>query len=461
MDPLREKICESLYIIRWQCVNMKLKKHNKNNELVLALILFLIIFNPPLIHRFSFTIMTVEAAGLLCLVKYKYISRNILCSNFYKMICILLLYFIYVSAMGALNSVISSQGKLVIVNIFREIILYIAIMAVAVFISYITLRGSYSFEGLLKAYVYCGVMQSILSISSYFIPKIRNFLNAVMVANVRYENIARLTYNSNGLRCYGFASTLFDTFGCAMSLMAIIALYLAIAGKKIFYLYFGMISLSAFMNTRTSLVLITIGFFLVLFLNIKNQMTLKKFIQLTGLGISIFIISIIALRYINRYSTSLTSEWIKSGIESIKMLLLDRKIDRTWRGANTSYFGILFDKFLFLPDDFFSVLFGTGLSPINAAGRGSDVAYVQHVWKYGIVGAGIQYFMYIYAIRQGDWELEKKYKGMISCLGIMIFIFLIKSEGLSYGMPGLILLPLIFSVWSFKRKRKRKILPKP
>ena len=440
---------------------MKLKEHNKSNELILAFILFLIIFNPPFIRGFSFTITTVVVSGLLCLIRYKFISKNILCSDFYKMIGILLLYFIYVSGVGAVNSVISSLGRLVIVNICREIILYIAVMVVAVFIAYITLRGFYSFEGLLKAYVYCGVMQSILSIFSYFIPKIRNFLNAVMVANVRYENIARLTYNSNGLRCYGFASTLFDTFGCAMSLMAIIALYLAIAGKRIFYLYFGMISLSAFMNTRTSLVLITMGFFLVLFLNIKNQLSLKKFIKLAELGTGVFIISVIALRYINSYSTSLTSEWIKSGIESIRMLLFDRTIDRTWRGANTSYFGILFDKFLFLPDDFLSVLFGTGLPPINAAGRGSDVAYVQHIWKYGIVGAGIQYLMYMYAIRQGDRGLDIKYKGLISCLGIMIFIFLIKSEGLSYGMPGLILLPLIFSVWSFKRKRKQQILSKP
>ncbi len=431
---------------------MGIKIHKGRSELILSFMLFIIIFNPPVMKGISFTMAAIAISVLFFIIKCSYLSKYIFGSNMYRTIWILLLFMIYTIISGFVNAAISPKSGIVLVNVLRSIALNASMILVAMLITFVILKYGYSLDGMIRSYVYCGVMQAIVSILSFLLPWIRNYLNAVMVANVRHENIARLTYNSNGLRCYGFAAHLFDTFGCVMSMLAVMALCVAIAGNKKFYLYFCMISFSAVINSRTSMVLISVGFAAVLYFSLKNQKTVKRILEIFGLLFVVTIMGRILLGHLYTKSSSMNSEWIKSGIDSIRALIFDRTIDRTFRDANTNYFSILIDRFLFLPKDPISLLFGTGLLPGDAIGLGSDVAYIRHIWQFGIIGAVMQYAVYLYAIIRGGKALAKPYNGLIYSLGIMVFVYLIKNEGLGYGMPMLALIPLIFAVWSFNKK---------
>lgn len=354
-------------------------------------------------------------------------------------------FLVFIVLAGLVNAIIYKNMILVIFTVLNAVKVNVSLIFVSLWIAYTAVEKRYSFQELVRCYVYAGVIQSVFVILSYFSITIRDFLNQVMVANVRYEKIANLTASAKGLRCFGFAANLFDTFGCAMSILAILALYEAFAGSKKFFIYFLMIAFSAVVNARTSMVLIFAGVIAFLIFNLVKNASQKNLRKMLLFAAVLAVFACSAAAYILYSSESQTGSWLRSGMESMISLLRGRKIDTEYAGIHTNYFGILFERFLFIPDTIYGLLFGTGMYPSDVAGKGSDVGYIQHIWRYGLTGTMMQYSFYLYCMNQSEKITAKIYPGIVSVMGIMTALFLIKSEGLGYGMPMIILIPILFA----------------
>lgn len=415
---------------------------------VMSILLFLIIFNPPIVKGLSFTILIIGLSIGLCFFEYKYLKHFILTSSHIRIFRYFIIFIFYIITLSLINIVIYGEIGAIIYLLIRTIVLLISLIMVSLCVSIIWKRKEYNIEDILYSFVYCGVMQSLISIMSFLSPFVMKKLNDIMVSHVNHENIARLIKNSIGVRCYGFASTLFDAFGFAMSLIAIIALFIAISGKRIFYFYFCMISFTAIINARTSIVMIAVGTFICVFNKIFGRERIKVKIEVILLSGIMMIMMIFLVAFFSKRTTSANAMWIMSGIESIKELIFRGKIDTTFRGANTNYFGIMINNFIFVPDNPLQLLFGTSMTPYDAKGMGSDIAYIQHLWQLGIFGSIYQYYIYLRIFRMGEKKMDKQYKGLCISMAFMLFVYLIKSEALSYGMPMLIIFPIIFYMFT-------------
>lgn len=429
-------------------------------KLLLSFFLFFVLFNPPFYKGISFTIIAVVFSVVAVVLDIRYFTRNIISKEQIQAVWMSIFFLTYAVIMGMAALTVHMQGRIIVMNVIRCAGVNICMFLTAFLIAGLAVKNNYSVQELIDAYIYCGVIQAVISMVSYVSTDVSDYLNAVMVSNIRHENIASLVYNSKGVRCYGFAANLFDTFGCAMSMIAILALAAALSGRKMFLIYFGVITFSAVINSRTSMVLISAGIFVLLIQKIRKKMSAKMLVRILFFFTAFFAVVFLFFIYIGNNTSSMSAEWIKSGADAIVSLILHQSVDQEFRGANTNYFAIAFDRFFFLPDNLLSVLFGTGMLPGEVAGevagRGSDVAYIRHIWQFGITGSLIQYSMYIFVIWKSRRMWKNIYKGLPVCLGVMLFVYLIKNEGLGYGMPTLIVMPVLFTAFSWKKAWKGK-----
>lgn len=80
-------------------------------------------------------------------------------------------------------------------------------------------------------------------------------------------------------------------------------------------------------------------------------------------------------------------------------------------------------------------------------GKNTDVGYVQNIWKFGIVGSIVIYYLnykvFKLAYRYSNSSLEK----IISIImAIMFFIYLIKLNPLGYTQASVIMFPILFKI---------------
>ena len=431
----RESICKGIIM----AVN------KKKQMLPIILILFVIIFNPPLIKGISFTPIVVGGAAIFELAVLINSGKILIRKEYSKLFRAFLIFFIYLLFASLTYAIFYSGIFSIYRNIMRTIGLTICLFIVSSLLNSVFVKKRFDLDMILEAYVCCGLIQGVISLLSFFVPKVRILLNGIMVRNVTHENIAFLTQASNGLRSFGFAANLFDVFGCTMSLIAIIAFHLALNKSIKYFLHFLVISFSGIVNSRTSIVLIGVGI-IILLLNSLSYLSRKKLGSMIVL--SVLLISMVGYGWHRlSISNSMSSIWIKSGIESIANLAFKRQIDRTQQGITANYFGKVIDDFLFVPFDSYGMIFGTGHYPSELIEKSSDVVYIQNIWLYGLIGSVLLYMAYYVLFKETLHVSTRIYKGMVVSFATVVFLFLVKNDCLGYSMPMLVIMPiLLFSL---------------
>lgn len=181
------------------------------------------------------------------------------------------------------------------------------------------------FESLIDYIINVGVIESIFGIAAFFSPAIKSLLNGITIANSRSEKIVHAVGTAT-FRNYGIASTLFDSFGFGMSIMALLALYIALKGNPRYYVYFAMISFVASINARTSMVLIAVGSAII----VLGQ-SAKTAKAIAG-KIVIILFAFLALSLISSYVEQgiANAQWLSTGIDEIKALFTGRQTTGTF-----------------------------------------------------------------------------------------------------------------------------------
>lgn len=400
---------------------------------IFVLFMFLLIFNPPIIRGISFTMIFVFILGIVS-VRNINNTKKICCNEGIKKYLVGLgLFGIYTITTGIVFAIINKETDKYIISAFSTCFYLVCAIVVAVGITNICIEKKITVKKMSDIIVMVGTIQAIIAMICLLMPNIKEFLNEWTINNSSSGVVVRAFSMNQYRRCYGFASTLFDIFGCAMSIIAIIALEKGICEKKQYLISYMMITFTAIINARTSIILVVVGSLIVILAQIKEKMGIKVFSSILLLLILV-IIGIISVLFFTTNTFSENSKWIGEGISEILLML---------KGEKNGYFEILFNDFLFFPD-FFGCIFGTGLTPNEAIGVNSDVGYIQNIWQVGLIGSILLYSSYFGIFNHARKNTAKQYPGLFIALLVVVAIYMIKLNCLTYSMASTVFLPFIF-----------------
>ncbi len=406
---------------------------NKDNRgvFIVSLVLFLLVFNPPIIGGFSFTVLLVILSAYYCIINRKKAYEVYKCKKVKKIIVAFVLFAGY-NLFFSIANFFRIGNDDILNNIVSFFVDYISLIVVSTAIVVYMINGSRNLYFLIYSYVCAGFYQTILAIMCLILPPVKNIFNSLTISNSGSEKISRIVENSSEFRNYGFASTLYDIFGMAMSVLAILTITLGFKGDKKCFVLAVLITVAAVINARSSFILIALGF-LIIFFSVKDKMN-TRWIMTRILLVLVMICSIVLVfTWILDNQTSAQLVWLASAItETIE----------TNDGEAVGYYDTLFNEFIFFPQEMFSFLFGTSMSSLQAIDEGTDVGYVQNVWNYGIFGSFLLYSFYFklfkYPIQLSSWPESKMFKAIL----IMIAIYLVKLSCFGYSMASVIFVPL-------------------
>lgn len=408
-------------------------KRSSVDKLLYPVLFFLIIFNPPFLPVLSFTIIFTLISIIYCIFCDKKALMILGSPYVYKWAGIFVVFYGYYFIISLISTFVAGTGSIVpIIAFFYSIIDVVSTFFVSFFLCRVIFKRGGTFQTLTDMIVYAGVMESMFGIAAFFRPDIKSLLNNITIANTRSEKIAAAVENAF-FRNYGIASTLFDSFGFAMSIIALLALFKAVSGKSVHYIYFLMITFAACINTRTSMVLIAVGSAIIILG--KGARNFKAV-----MGKIVFLLAAVALLVLAGYylnSGDANAIWLSSGLDEIKNL---------FSGSHklTGTFEYLYNE-IYIPDHPIVLIFGSGLTPDQAIYKQSDIGYIQNLWRFGVMGSSILYGFYLYPMIK--WYRKVSIEKILPMsIGVIFFLYLIKLNVFGYGIGSCVFMPLFIGI---------------
>lgn len=404
-------------------------KKLKLRELILIIYIFLGVFNPD--------IFPVETINVLFLCSLLYILVHIIHDKVIiapkeikKIISIFLLFFCYVTFSLIIHFILDSGNAssyvtnvTVILGVFlRSFVLYYAMYIYAN-------KCELSVEHYFKYIIVVGFIQTICVVLSMMFPTVRSFFNSFTINNS--GDLHLISYIlTNSQRCYGFANNLFDSFGYTTAIIISITFVYSIGrNTKLLFLYVPML-IMPFMNTRTGilLVLITTIFTCIYYSKKTSARGLIKYVLIIPAGA-------IIISTLFRFLPEQTMEWIQKGIDSIIVLITEK---RKIAGFDT------IGSMTGLPED---LLFGMAASPELLSLGATDVGYVQCIWRFGLIGTIILLLGYVYIFfTMYKCSRSKEEKCISLVLGIIFYVYLYKLYSIG-NMCGNFLIYTILAIY--------------
>lgn len=413
-------------------------------EIILSIYLFLLIFNPPIYKGFSFTKTFALLAIMYLIMYYKKTRMIIKRLNINRIIPIFLISVFYylivilINLMMSLNAPISSY----FLSLFEYVFYYFVLLIVILSINLFCVNNNLKTDDLMFCFIIAGIIQTVIVLACYTIPSIRTFFLNLIINNSNSERISSTVYSNFNRRNYGWASSLYDIFGYSSAILVILAFVTGLY-KKFRYVIFAFIMISMpLFNSRTGLFLVIIGIIYAFMVYLKTtvyRFTSNKFFKVVlALILVVCAYSVIQWKILSDGSDS--SNWIISGIEETILFF-------SGHGTTSGgYYDAIINNSLFFPSLFKSI-FGTGVTPMISMGKNTDVGYVQNIWKFGIVGSIVIYYLnykiFKFAYRYSKSSLGKT---ISIIMAIMFFIYLIKLNPLGYTQAAVITFPILFKI---------------
>ncbi|WP_249869216.1 hypothetical protein [Oceanobacillus saliphilus] len=403
-------------------------------DIVLILYLFLWLFDPPLIKNFSFEPILTIYSIIYVVLNYGYAKVAIAKSRITIFIKGYLLYFIYGVVITGLNFLFRNDVNLTsaFLNTFIGLISYgLYIIAIGLFVTTRSQKKGYDFYFLIKMIIFAASIQAVLVIASFLSSDIKNYFIQIMSTNISSSNkISTYVTDISGKRNFGFAYSLYDMFGYVTSIMFITTFNYALYRNKLYFIISGAIFMMPLLNSRTGLLLSVLGLIISLLLYLIYSGKATSFLKVL---FSLLILSYLLSAVFNliQLNAPTTYTWMKEGIDSTIALITEGEVTGGYY-TNAS-------MFWFFPTDL-SIIFGTGLTPKDLINTGSDVGYVNVIWKFGIVGLLIVIALYTKllktVIKTSDSGLKKAigFYLIFSVLIYMVKLDVVKASPGAYIM---------------------------
>lgn len=394
----------------------------------LPVMFFLIIFNPPFLPVLSFTIIFTLIALIYCAVYNRNAISMVRNQQVKHWLKIFVVFYAYYFLVSCLSMIVGSWPTNPVVVFIGSIVDVVSLLFMTLFLCLSVYRTGGEFEDLTDLIISAGVIESVFGIAAFLSPTIKEILNNITIANSNSDVVVSATVNAS-FRNYGIASTLFDSFGFGMSIIALLALHKGMAGRVKHFVYFAMIAFAACINARTSMVLITSGSVIIVFA--KSSRTMKAII---GKSLIIFG-AIVVMIMVNAYlkGEQANAQWLVSGIDDIKALLTGQE--------KTGIFLIL-SKELYIPQDIMQIIFGTGLIPAQAILKTTDIGYIQNLWSFGVIGSLMLYAFFAYGLLKWARIIKKERPLSLAVLAVT-FLFFMKLNLWGYGISTVVYMTLL------------------
>ena len=413
----------------------------KRRKVLLALYLFFLMFQPPIIPM-----NTIYFWGAFTIVLYvlqkKRLGFKLLINaemiEIYRIFLFLAGYIMVISVIDVL-----ANDQLLINNRLRCINQLIVLSAIEfICIAFFLNKCEYyklDYNEVVSVIAIVGIMQGLCSIAAYASPQIRFFF---------LKNNGDLFKNLYVLerRGYGFSNILLDTYGYGMGLIAGAVL---LANNKVFWkkvIVFLFCSISVLLNARTGIVVIALAIIAYLF----QSNTIKHFFikGIMAIGV-IFIIWGYVLPLFEQFLLSSSSQnmrWIGAGIHEMTNLI---------KGSSTINDVNFLSSFHHLPDSALTWLFGSGHNVYGIyqdIGFHSDVGYINYLWEFGVIGTIVLVYG-IYRLYSSAYKLAAgKEKFVVLFLAVSYIVVLFKAILIGYN-PGVVVnYIMLYAIIYYKKK---------
>ncbi len=406
-------------------------------KIALSILLFFVVFNPPVIRQISFTMLFSALAFADLFLHYG--ETRAMIRRLRRPGILLLTGFLYYFALCGVQTLRNPDHLQSIFGWFGENLFNTACQfAICLSLIRIAFRWGFDPKDLAKCFLLAAGAQGFLAAACFVSPAVKHLLNETMIENTRSIDFAITIRINSYRRNYGFASTLFDIFGFTMSILAVTAFCKAYNSRgKVWYLFFGAATLAAVLNARTGIVLIGIGVILCVLLSNIRRLSGMDLAKKGLIALALAAAALVVLERIQG-SESATASWLSGGIDQIFNL---------FQGEKTGIFLTMSEQFVFFPANLPEMIFGTAMAPEELIGRYTDMGYIQNIWRYGIVGCVLIYGFWISllkaAYRNGK---DGEDRVLAVCIGAILFIYQLKLNTWGFSMAGMVYYPLLISM---------------
>lgn len=342
------------------------KCKKKCMSIIIALLLYLLIYNPPLL-KFNFAIVFCIVFTAFFIFNYDKIKKYVDC----KKVLIIELLFGIELVFFCIISFLNNNSLITFAYLFYWIFCDIMF---AVFVTYIFKKYGFSFIWLLNVIIFSTALFSLTAILAFLSPTIKGFFDSKLIAYGAEHADILTTY-----RDYGFAANLTNTSSFVTAAVSVLCFYLGANYKKRYLLFVPFFAFAAFINARTSIVILVLGI-LISFLCISRRNIVKiilLFIFLVVLGILVLpnVLELISDKNVE------TANWFNSGIQELLSIFTKSDNDSD---SYVSYITNI-ERWI-LPSDF-GFLFGKGTEIQGGSKYGvySDIGFVNDFWRGGLV----------------------------------------------------------------------------
>lgn len=415
-----------------------MKINISKTHVVLLFILFLFIFAPPIVPNIHYFLAVVSIGWVF--INHKFYLK-ILNTSAMKIWCkatVGLSFYVVLITLGNViyGDVVQTSHYISLYN--RYLSVTIIIIPVSLIVIGYCSKKKVSYEKVMEIFITVGLIQGIMDLSAYFIPKIRNIYLWFLV------NFSDASLYSNKWhlkrRVYGLAYCLTDEFGWGMGILSGMALIYGIEKNKKYIVYSLIIMLGGLINSRTTLVIYALAPIVILLFYIIKRRGKKflKYVLVVGFWGAILVGAF--KKFVN--PSSISYQWILSGINDFVNTLFGRTRDVVSTDFSSKLFS---DASLELPD-LLRTIIGTGHSRYLASGYNhTDCGYINDIWFVGIIGA---LFLYIIIIRMLWIIYHNSASDLIKVLSIFLFttfiVFNIKAGAICYNVGPAAFFSLLF-----------------
>lgn len=400
-------------------------------RLYLYILMFFILFAPPLIKNVNIIIPITFFYILVLFLKYRKELFEFLNNSAIKKFLLLFVvylgyFFIIVGINFILGNVVDISNY--IVSLYQFFLVMLSFIISMYFVIYMK-KNNMTIIDLLSFIVGAGLIQAVITLLMLLNSSIKEYFINLMYVNTGNEKLKGEWLTET--RFYGFAQSLLDLFGLGTGIIASLPLFFY-SYRKVVLCYIPLLILVPFMNSRTGLLIFVVALIIFMFSIILNR---RKQIFGIVILISAFILVPVIFNFIREFSPD-TVNWIIRDFSSF--------FENNGGTAETLFSA----DFWQIPTNLFSFIFGTGHTLYNASGFAhSDVGYINSLWRDGIVGMALVYGNFIIFLQRAKENTDPKLKIIFDFILLSMVVFMIKAQIMVYHPAMIIYFCLcIFSV---------------
>lgn len=404
----------------------------KVDRFLFVIVAFIMIYSPPVGHIRSLLLLF-PISGLYIFFNFRYIKKNY--RSVLNQYFIWLLLFIYILLVALCNN---NQPS------FLRSMLYIlaSVIPSSIMIASLMKKKEYDIHYFIDTILYAGLVQSIISLVSFFNRDIKNTFINLMISSGLFQDDAYTLFSRN-LRFFGFSTGLTYGMPSVQGFLAIIALYLAVNNKQSLKYYFMIpfFAFSGIINARSSLIIIGIGIIAIIF-SLPAGNTAKKIIRIFVIAILATVLIFFGTNVLRSISPN-TYIWIEEGLSQIKMFF--------YGDTSSGYFSYVADNDRWSLPSGLNLLFGYGIRVLNTNKLGfqTDIGYINDMYFGGIVYMTILYILiikYSLSLKNVDDTPNIGLRRFL-CISFIVSFIVLNVKGYVFDLNNFFVLFIMFMVF--------------